>query len=108
MTDEQPAPSEATGTQAPCEHCHGPVIPPKRKGLVKRFCSDRCRANHRDQRIQRAVDLLDEVADEVQGELDRLQARLRGARTLLQEALGSKHTRKQKDKKVVDASQVPG
>lgn len=100
MTDEQTAPAEATATQLPCEHCQGPVIPPKRKGLVKRFCSDRCRANHRDQRIQRAVETLDEVADEVQGELERLNARLHGARTLLMEALGTRHPRKRKEPKV--------
>ncbi len=100
---EQAAPSEATVTGTPCEHCHGPVTAPKRKRLVKRFCSDRCRANHRDQKIDRAVQHLHDVADETQAEMDRLQAKLNAALAMLAEAVGTRQAlKRKKDKKVVD------
>jgi uncharacterized coiled-coil protein SlyX len=105
MMDDPVAPqngepdAEATAQHPPCRNCGGPVVPPKRRGLVKAFCKDRCRAAYRDKRIAAAIA---EVAlavaetrqaiDQVTGELDRLVARLDGAAQLLDQTRPKKKT----------------
>lgn len=75
----------------PCKHCGGPVVAPKRRNVVKDFCSDRHRAAFRDASIARAIAQAEAVVVEaghamldLRNELDRQVARLTGALGLLE------------------------
>jgi hypothetical protein len=95
--DERPATAEATATvyqEKPCRHCGGPVVAPKRRGIVKDFCSDKHRAAFRDHQVaaavqeaQRAIEDTKDAIEDTRSELARLEARLTGARQLLEQAV---------------------
>lgn len=57
----------------------GLVVPPARRGGVRKFCSDRHRAAYRDLMIQLAVREAMAIVQEAQDEMDRLSARMEGA-----------------------------
>lgn len=78
----------------PCHFCGGPVVAPRKKGLVKKFCRDKCRAAFRDRAIVQAVEAAraaitdcQDCLGEVAGEVERQQARLKGAWQLLDQAI---------------------
>lgn len=88
MTTPNGQPGEDTAAHGPenkaCRNgCGNTVPPPKRRGLIKEFCSDRCRAAFREKQIQAALREAVEAVDEAAGELARLSARLDGAKLLL-------------------------
>ncbi|MGE0430533.1 MAG: hypothetical protein AB7P11_21225 [Hydrogenophaga sp.] len=75
----------------PCKHCGGPVVAPKRRGVVKDFCSDRHRAAFRDATIARQIEAAEAVVVEaghvlvdMRNELDRQVARMTGALAMLE------------------------
>ena len=106
LPHEDAKPAEATPDDYqpdPCKFCGGPVKRPKRRGLIKLFCRDRCRAAFRDHAITDAVDNAEAVMVEVQDEQERLHARLEGALLRLRTAIGA---RKLRAKKVVDAVSI--
>ena len=63
----------------PCLHCGGPVPPAKRRGLVKLFCRDACRAAHRAAVIRQAIGEVVAAMDQARDEMGRLGAVLQGA-----------------------------
>lgn len=110
----------ATLVHAPCKYCGGPVTPPKRRGLVKDFCRDRCRAAYRDQRLAQAAQQAQQAVQEcratiqagmvtvegVLADIAQTEARLAGAAQLL-ERLTAKKPRNKKENKVVDTVSSP-
>lgn len=77
--------------ERPCKHCGGPVVAPKRRGVVKDFCSDRHRAAFRDATIARQIEAAEAVVVEagqvlldMRNELDRQVARMTGALAMLE------------------------
>lgn len=95
VADERSTGAEATPgvvyQERPCKHCGGPVVAPKRRGVVKDFCCDRHRAAFRDASIAKAIEQAEAVVVEagnamldLRNELDRQVARLTGAMGLLE------------------------
>lgn len=76
-------PLEAEATPTLCLYCGAPIEPAKRGG-TRRFCNSRHRVAYRTAQIQAAITQALAAVDETSGELERLAARLEGARQLLQ------------------------
>lgn len=72
------------GTFRPCRFCGVAVAQPKRRDIVKDFCSDRHRAAFRDQQVQHAIRTALAAIQEAAGEFERLVSRLDGAAGLLE------------------------
>lgn len=92
---EGATPAEATPgvvyQERPCKHCGGPVVAPRRKGLVKDFCSDRHRAAHRDATIAAQIRAAETAIKDaglaivdIRDELERQVAILTGALAMLE------------------------
>jgi hypothetical protein len=81
LDDRQVFPyGEATPiTGVPCKQCGGPVPAPKRRGVVKEFCRDRCRAAHRDAMVQLAIRMALDAIDQI----DAWKVQLDAARAML-------------------------
>ncbi len=77
----------------------GIVVPPARRGGVRKFCSDRHRAAYRDLMIQLAVRETQAIVQEARDEMERLGARLAGAMAQLQKLQhhGKRQRRTRKD-----------
>lgn len=76
----------ATYTGVPCKHCGGPVLAPKRRGVVKDFCRNQCRANFRVEEQRKAVERIQAQLEQTKtdlaaasGEVDRIMAVVEGA-----------------------------
>lgn len=67
-----------------CRFCQTPVSQPKRRDMVKDFCSDRHRAAFRDAQVQHAIQTAQDAMAEAGAEFERLAARLTGAADLLE------------------------
>lgn len=82
--DERPAEPEISDTApAGCLFCGAPLSAPSRRGLTKRFCNDRHRAQYRHQQFDLAIRQVSQACEEAGAELARLAARLEGAEQLL-------------------------
>ena len=81
----------------PCPNCGGRVYAPARAHILKRFCSDTCRAAYREQRIGKALAAMDtglidlaEGMDQTILELQRLQASIEALQAHLRQSQAGK------------------
>lgn len=98
-----PDPPEVTPAPKLCRYCQQPLTPPKRKGIVKEFCSDRHRAAFRDEQQQAALREAESAVTDAMADLERHAARLSGALSLLDRL---KTTPRKAGKKVLDSGTV--
>ncbi len=82
---EVPAAADATAIRPPlpCRFCHIAVDQPKRRDMVKEYCSDRHRAAFRAAQVQLAIQTARETVQAAVNALGEHQARLEGALALL-------------------------